>query len=117
MGTFVPAGKVMELARTKDREYPYTMSFMGRNSMKHIRLKQEEVKILKKEDWTADNLKFWKDKDSGLWCCAVPRDDIATQNGFHWKKFGLIGRGKTRKEAQEDWEMTKRCSDFVADIY
>ncbi|MBP6708007.1 MAG: hypothetical protein KA223_02505 [Candidatus Accumulibacter sp.] len=58
---------------------------------------------------------FWRDGER--WCCAVPRDDIATQAGFHWKKFGLIGRGNTRKEAREDWESWKRAADFVAEIY
>lgn len=63
----------------------------------------------------ASKLRFWK--DAGRWCCAVPRDDIATQAGFDWKQYGLIGRGATRKEALDDWKLWKRAADFVADIY
>jgi hypothetical protein len=60
-------------------------------------------------------LRYWREKDE--WCCAVPRDDIATRNGFHWKRYGLVGRGKTKKEALNDWFVWQRCSDLVADIY
>jgi hypothetical protein len=68
-----------------------------------------------REQWSAEHLKFWR--EGKLWCCAVPRDDFATQNGLSWKKFGLIGRGSTRKAATEDWESWLRAADLVADIY
>jgi hypothetical protein len=58
---------------------------------------------------------FWK--EGKKYCCAVPRDDFATQQGFHWKKYGLIGRGKTKEEALDDWKVWKNASDFVAAIY
>lgn len=60
-------------------------------------------------------LVYWKKE--GLWHCAVPRDDIATQNGFSWKQYGLIGRGDTKQKALDDWKSWQRASDFVADIY
>lgn len=63
----------------------------------------------------ATKQKFWR--VAGRWCCAVPRDDMATRNGMHWKKFGLIGRGRTRQAALEDWYAWQKASDFVADIY
>lgn len=68
-----------------------------------------------RDQWSKEHLSFWK--KGNFWCCAIPRDDIATQNGLSWKKFGLIGRGKTKEEATLDWEKWKSASDFVADIY
>jgi hypothetical protein len=63
------------------------------------------------------SLTFWREgKD---WKCAVPRpkDHWIEQCGRHWKKYGLIGRGKTRDKALEDWKISKDASDFVAAIY
>ncbi len=60
-------------------------------------------------------LKYWK-TDAG-WACAIPRDDDATQRGFHWKEYGHIGHGKTQKLALADWESWKVANDFVASIY
>lgn len=58
---------------------------------------------------------FWR--EAGEWRCAVPRDDLATQNGFDWKHFGLVGRGITQNAALEDLQSWQRASDFVASIY
>jgi hypothetical protein len=60
-------------------------------------------------------LRFWR--ENGKWFCAIPRDDWATQLGFDWKHYGLIGHGSTKEAALRDWESWKRCSDLVADIY
>lgn len=68
-----------------------------------------------REEWTVEHLKFWK--EGNKWLCAVPRDDWATQNGLSWKTHGLIGQGKTKKEATDDWEKWLTASNFVADIY
>jgi len=66
-------------------------------------------------DAEIQQLVYWKVK--GKVHCAIPRDDIATRAGFHWKEYGLIGRGKTKREALKDWMSWKRCSNLVADIY
>jgi len=64
--------------------------------------------------------RFWQ--EDGEWRCAVPRRDpfasmnIPGRGKDWWKRFGLIGRGKTRKEALEDLEMWQRCSNLVAQI-
>ena len=68
-----------------------------------------------KEVQDATELVFWR--EAGKWCCAVPRDDIGTQAGLHWKRYGLIGRGATRKKALGDWHLWQRASEFVAEIY
>lgn len=60
-------------------------------------------------------LRFWR--EDGRWWCAIPRDDFATQHGFDWKHYGLIGCGATKEGALDDWRIWKRCSDLVADIY
>jgi hypothetical protein len=73
------------------------------------------MKYIPRDAWTTEHLKFWKDGKN--WKCAVPRDDFATQNGLSWKTHGLIGKGKTKKEATEDWESWIRASDFVSSIY
>jgi hypothetical protein len=73
------------------------------------------IKYKSQENWIDKDLKYWK--EGKYWLCAVPRDDIATQNGFHCKKYGLIGKGLTKQLAKEDWESWKNASDFVADIY
>jgi hypothetical protein len=73
------------------------------------------MKYISQDQWTKEHLRFWRVE--GKWHCAVPRDDIATKNGFDWKNYGLIGRGDTKQAAIEDWENWKRCSDFVASIY
>lgn len=73
------------------------------------------MKYVPQDQWTREHLTYWKEKNK--WHCAVPRDDFATQAGLSWKKFGLIGRGKTKEDAAQDWESWKRASDFVADIY
>jgi len=65
--------------------------------------------------------RFWRVGNE--WRCAVPaRDPFAHMNipgrgKDWWKRFGLIGRGKTRKEALDDLEVWQRCSDLVAQIY
>lgn len=63
----------------------------------------------------AIGLRFWL--EGGEWRCAIPRNDHATQNGFSWRRFGLIGRGATREAAFDDWRLWKRASDFVASVY
>ena len=73
------------------------------------------MKYIPREQWTKEHLRFWR--VDGRWHCAVPRDDIATRNGFGWREYGLVGRGSTKQKAIEDWECSKRASDFVADIY
>jgi hypothetical protein len=73
------------------------------------------MKYVPREQWTTSDLKYWR--EGSKWCCAVPRNDFATQNGLSWKKFGLIGRGKTREAAMKDWESWLRAADLVADIY
>jgi hypothetical protein len=75
----------------------------------------KKIPTIPQEAWDTSHLRYWQ--ESGEWLCAVPRDDIATKNGFSWKKYGLIGRGKTAPEAMKDWQSWKRCSDLVADIY
>lgn len=73
------------------------------------------MKYIPRDEWNETHLVFWIDK--GLIKCAVPRDDIATQQGLSWKKFGLIGKGKTKKQAVDDWKSWKSAADFVSDIY
>ena len=51
------------------------------------------------------HVRYWM--ENGEWCCAIPRDDFATQHGFHWKKYGIIGRGKTERDAWIAWERQK----------
>lgn len=75
----------------------------------------KKIAYPKREDWTVEDLYHWK--EGAIFHCAVPRDDIATQAGMSWKKFGLIGQGKTKKAAIEDWEKWIAASDFVADIF
>lgn len=73
---------------------------------------------------TADcKLRFWKDGD--WWKCAVPRPDpfgsipamVKIRGKDWWKRYGVIGRGATKAEAKSDFELTKRCADFVDSIY
>ncbi len=73
------------------------------------------MKYIPRDEWSTKHLKYWR--VGKLWCCAVPRDDIATQNGFHWKKYGLVGQGKTKQEAMNDWAHWLSVSNLVADIY
>ncbi len=74
----------------------------------------KKIPTIPQEAWNTTHLRYWK--ENGKWCCAVPRDDFATKNGFDWKSYGLIGRGSSQTEAMRDWESWKRCSDLVADI-
>jgi hypothetical protein len=62
-----------------------------------------------------NKLHYWK--EDGKWHCAIPRDDFATRHGFDWKHYGLIGRGKTKKQATEDWEKWQRAQEIVNFIY
>lgn len=73
------------------------------------------MKYVPQSQWTTDDLKYWREGTD--WCCAVPRNDFATQKGFSWKKYGIIGKGKTRKDAMKDWESWLKASNLVADIY
>lgn len=70
---------------------------------------------LPQSQWTIEHLSYWK-KDN-KWYCAVPREDWATKMGLSWKTHGLIGSGKTKKEALEDWQRWKVAADLVSDIY
>lgn len=74
-----------------------------------------KIKNIPQDQWTREHLKYWKKDEK--WHCAVPRDDFATRQGLSWKTHGLIGIGKTKEAATQDWESWKRCSDLVADIY
>lgn len=68
-------------------------------------------------------LHFWKER--GAWLCAVPGPDpfgsipamVKIRGKDWWKRYGVIGRGATKADAEADYELTKRCADFVADIY
>lgn len=66
-------------------------------------------------------MKFWYWMANGMWCCALQREDIFAglpgRGKDFYKRYGLIGRGKTVEEAKRDWESWKRCSDLVAEIY
>lgn len=66
-------------------------------------------------EWTVEDLEFWREDKK--WACAVPRDDLATRSGLSWKKYGLIGRGKTRQAAEDDWVKWQTANKFVSDIY
>jgi hypothetical protein len=74
------------------------------------------------EEYEEHNLIFWR--DGKFWKCKVftPRDVELCQfmtkfSGRSEKERGLIGKGKTKEEALEDWCKWKNASDFVAAIY
>lgn len=73
------------------------------------------LKFLPGDSLEDEKVRFWC--EGGLWHCAVPRDDFATQHGFTWKRYGLIGRGATQTAALADWKHWQLCSKFVASIY
>jgi hypothetical protein len=64
--------------------------------------------------WCIEEQHWWAD---GYWRCTVPRNDFATQRGFSWRKYGVIGHGKTPRLAFMDWQAFRRTADLVNDIY
>lgn len=59
--------------------------------------------------------RFWF--ADGLWHCAVPRkpNELDRIMNASWKTHGMIGRGKTRAQAKEDWEQWQRAFYVVED--
>jgi hypothetical protein len=69
-------------------------------------------------------LATWRDGKGG-WKAAMAGPDpfgsipqmVKIRGRDWWKRYGLIGRGATRKAAIEDLESWQRASAFVAEIY
>jgi len=63
------------------------------------------------------DLMFWK--DGKMWKCKVPLPKNELYKHFKplEKKIGLIGKGKTKEEAIDDWRKWRDAANFVDAIY